>query len=187
MCGNLAGNPYTRHPDMTGLSAFVATREDCADLGERLRADFYDEDGIDPCKRAGFIYEGDTYIERTKCGRFYLILHNQEWISENLAELESTLYSWWMTEFQPDSMADDVHAFLCHCATQIGDWAMGEVIRENARRDDNTCALHDLCDPNMHALAAAGYIESSTDEDANLERAIDRAADIYARASVWLR
>jgi len=82
---------------MKTLAEFVASREECADLAERIGPDFFDDSAP-----SGFVYDGDCYIQRCDDESFYLLLHNCEYVSADLSELEAILYLWCVTEFPED-------------------------------------------------------------------------------------
>jgi len=83
---------------MMTLNQFRATRTECADLGEAMRADYFE---LSP--RAGFMYAGDAYIEKESDGSFLLTLHNEQYADTDIAPLEARLYAWALTEC-PDDM-----------------------------------------------------------------------------------
>ena len=58
---------------------------------------FLDENGNERAA-AGFIYDGDCYIEQLPDGRYYLTIFNEETISETLEPLERALYEWVVSE-----------------------------------------------------------------------------------------
>lgn len=88
---------------MMTLEQFRATRTECADLGERFGAEYFDK-----APRAGFVYAGEAYIEREPDGSFYVRLYRDDYASNNLAELEARLYAWALTE-----RAEDMGVNLC--------------------------------------------------------------------------
>lgn len=156
---------------MKTLSDFIATREACADLGARMGAEYFNK-----TPRAGFVYDGDCYIEQEPDGSFYLILHRDEYTAATLAELEPILYAWAVTEC-PDSLdiPDDVHAFVCRLQDYMGAENFARAMLENMREEcPGVCHMHDYCDANQAALDVAG-------DD------IDAAGALYDRARPVLR
>jgi hypothetical protein len=154
---------------MKTLTDFIASRETCADIGERIGADL---DGV----HSGFVYAGDCYIEQEPDGSFYLMLHRDEYRSTNITELEAILYSWALSEL-PDEMElpDDVHAFVCELQGCIGDENFAKALLANmAEPDAYICHFHDYCDANQCALNVAH------DE-------VDAAIELYTKARPALR
>lgn len=81
---------------------FQNTRRESADLGRDV-SDCRWDDEVEP--GAGFVYLDVLYIERVgdhwpdaarARGKFYLILERDEYISDDLEELERKLYDWAM-------------------------------------------------------------------------------------------
>jgi hypothetical protein len=168
---------------MKTFREFQATREECADLGARMGADYFEKS-----PRAGYLYAGSCYIEREPDGTFYLLLHRAEYRSPELEKLEAILYSWAITEFPEEfDMPDDVHRFLCELQ-RFGDDKFATAMLANLNDPDPlNCHMHDFCDANQCALDALGedVTDDSTDEDA--QAIIARAFDIYERARPYLR
>jgi hypothetical protein len=80
------------------LEQFRATRTICNDLGTVLNDSRWNDNGE---AGTGFLYEGMLYIENVtaawpetcqKQGKYYLILERDEYISDDLADLEAKLY-----------------------------------------------------------------------------------------------
>jgi hypothetical protein len=77
---------------------FQASKTECADLGKRLEECRWDDEPI----ASGLVYAGDLYIERVGShwpekakaeGKWYLLICNEEWISDDLESLERRLYA----------------------------------------------------------------------------------------------
>ena len=72
---------------------FQATRTACADLGAATSPEwFLDADGNE-ATATGFLYDGDCYIQQLANGSYYLILGNEETVSQSLDELELVLHT----------------------------------------------------------------------------------------------
>jgi hypothetical protein len=85
---------------MKTFEQFQATRTACDDLGAHPNLApewFLDAEGNERTA-AGFVYDGDCYIERLDDGRFYLIIANMEWTDDDRAALERELYQWCVDE-----------------------------------------------------------------------------------------
>jgi hypothetical protein len=151
---------------------FQQTRRPVADLGKEMNAEYFDKS-----PRAGFMYDGDCYIEKEDDGTFYLILHRDEWTSANLEELEAILYAWCLTEC-PDGMGmevdDNMHVFICKLQQWMGLEKFANAMLANAKTIPGVCHMHDHCDANAAALFA-------------VHDDIDAAAELYDRARVYLR
>jgi hypothetical protein len=87
------------------FAEFQGTRAWCDDLGEKLKDDSFDPD----TPQKGWIYCDALYIEDTRAwtvgtckhgegDRWYLLLNRDEWLSNNLEELERRLYVWALSE-----------------------------------------------------------------------------------------
>lgn len=81
------------------LEEFVATREWCDDLGEKIQ-DARWEDGP---KGVGYVYLGTLYIEQVQehwpekakaKGKWYLLIERDETITDDLSKLETELWEW---------------------------------------------------------------------------------------------
>ena len=81
------------------LEQFTATRRESFDIGKDIGSpeNFVDANGNEYVA-TGFIYDGDCYIESIANGAFYLVIHNQEWTADNIAELERELHQWCVDE-----------------------------------------------------------------------------------------
>lgn len=154
---------------MKTLADFIASRQVCADLGARLDADL---DGV----RAGFVYDGDCYIEQEADGSFYLLLYREEYRAATVAELEPILYAWCISECPSDmEIPDDVHAFVCELQDAMGEVDFARAMLANkAETDPAVCHMHDYCDANACALAV-------THDD------VDAADTLYNKARPILR
>ncbi len=138
---NISRQPVT-------LADFRASRKECADLGAAMNADHFED-----APRAGFIYDGDAYIEKERDGTYFLTLNNSQWASADLAELEALLYAWAITEC-PDALgvSDVAHAFICELQNNMAPEDFAQVITRNAAEPNpNVCHSHDFCDANMCA------------------------------------
>ncbi len=75
-----------------------ATRREVADLAKELDTDFGND-----APTAGFIYHGDSYVQKSsdearaggKLLAFYLCVGNEDWTSDSLDELELKLWEVW--------------------------------------------------------------------------------------------
>lgn len=80
-----------------------------SDLGKVLADEIYD--GI-----AGFVYDGDCYISialESENGKYHLLIERSEWQSDNLVELEETLWaSHYVIEHDVTITRDSIDAFL---------------------------------------------------------------------------
>lgn len=168
---------------MKTFREFQATREECADLGARFDAEYFDKS-----PRAGWVYTGDCYIEREPDGSAYLILHREEYGAPTPEALEPILYAWAVTEHPEEfGMTDDVHRFLCALQSHgLARFAVALVANLN-EPDPLNCHMHDFCDANQCALDAVGDDVSDDCSDDELQAFIARADDIYTRARPYLR
>lgn len=64
--------------------------------------------------RAALVYSGVAFICVNADGTYDLLLHNAQWVTANLAELEARLFVWCQTECPDDmGLSDDAHRALC--------------------------------------------------------------------------
>jgi hypothetical protein len=84
---------------MMTFEQFQASKTECPNLGERLDDARWEDE---PTPASGLVYAGDLYIERVADhwpakarteGKWYLILCNEEYISDDLENLERKLYA----------------------------------------------------------------------------------------------
>ena len=82
------------------LAQFQATRRAVSDLASELGIDasYFEDESRTPRKAAGFVYTDDCYIDLMEDGRFHLILFRDEYVSDNLGELEDKLFQWCIDE-----------------------------------------------------------------------------------------
>jgi hypothetical protein len=89
---------------------FQASRTDCADIGKAISADM----GFGDFPVPGFLYLDSLYIERRhdmwsdaakERGAYHLLLERDEYISDDLAELERKLFDWAMSMGYDDEEA----------------------------------------------------------------------------------
>jgi hypothetical protein len=168
------------------LSDFRASREYCADIGERLGLDFGSE-----TPRAGYIYDGDCYIETGADGSLYLLIGRADWKwtvgtgnmrGTALAHLEAILYCWAVGECGDEfGVPADVWNFLDTLQAHMSLDDLATALERNAVEPDRgVCHTHDFCDANM---ACAEALEITEVTDANLER----MQKVWNDAAPWLR
>ena len=149
---------------MMTLEKFRASRRECDDLGTATCSEFYDEHGK-VVKRAGYLYDGDCYVEKMDDGQLYLILFRDEYLvsADRLDELELRLYEWALTECSWDEVDEDekrdivigVH-FANELQRTIGTEKFDEVRALNkAEEFELVCHSHDFCDANVVMMQAA--------------------------------
>lgn len=83
---------------------FQASRRHTADLEADLNMSIYDDPAI---KCPGLIYSGNLYIEEVcanwteeaqKGGRYFLVIGNRDWLTDDLELLERELYEFGVSE-----------------------------------------------------------------------------------------
>jgi hypothetical protein len=102
------------------LEQFVATKKWCTDLGETLNDAMWDGEP----EATGWLYMGSLYIDEVQPhwpndarqqGQWHLILEREEWITNDLPDLERRLY-----EFARSAGYFDPPPALRHKSYSIG-------------------------------------------------------------------
>ena len=102
------------------LAEFRAAGTDCADLGTALDDALWSEEGY---IAVGRIYPGNLWIERMPdnwplnpdaAGKWYLLIYRDDWLSDDLSELEERLYNFGVDE----GYFDDDLGTNCGCHAQ---------------------------------------------------------------------
>lgn len=85
---------------------FQATRRKVEDLEEETGVEFYGAHG-EFITQAGYVYDGDSYIEICDDGEVMLTLCNEDWKlpADRLHELEARLYDFCCSEIADDATA----------------------------------------------------------------------------------
>ena len=80
---------------------FQATREAVSDLANasvNIAPEWFEDENGNVRTVAGFVYDGDCYIELTEDGKFGLTICNESEVSNELETLERKLYQWAVDE-----------------------------------------------------------------------------------------
>ena len=79
-------------PSYTTLDAFRASKRHVSDIQKEIGASLYFGDEAQDVP--GFVYEGGLYIEERGDGSYYLLIERDDWISNDVADLEEKLFDW---------------------------------------------------------------------------------------------
>lgn len=166
---------------MKTFAEFTASRVYAPDLRTAFN------DNVFEPNTAGYVYGGDCHVEQLPDGRYRLQWLNDEHVADTVEELEPVLYAYLLTEC-PDEMGvpEDVHMFLCELQNDMGMENFAKAMRENmAEEYPGVCRMHDYCDANQCSINVAEMFV--TDRAADLDAVCELAADIYDKATPFLR